>query len=239
MPERPRHMAVDRNDSGATGDARLPREMFAHGCGLYLIVTRPSIPHADLVAAAVEMGVPVVQLREKTLCDRELAALASELVSITRPSRTLFVVNDRPDVAAMVGADGAHVGTSDVDARSARLLLGPNALLGVSGNTAVEARAAAAVGADYVGVAPVFPTATKPDAFSPVGLRGVSGVASGAPDVPIVAVGGIDASSAAAVVKAGARYVGVVSAVCRAPDPVAAIEKLIRALGTPAFEPGD
>ncbi len=219
-------------------DARMPRDVFAHGRGLYLIVTRPTIPRSELVAAAVDLGVPVVQLREKKIEDSALRDLAAELVAITRPSRTLFVVNDRPDVAALVGADGAHVGTGDLDACRARALLGPRAVLGVSGNTPGEARAAAAAGADYVGVAPVFPTTTKPDALPPVGLEGVERVVSMAPEVPVVAVGGIDASSAASVVEAGAAYVGVVSAVCQAADPIAAIEELMAALEAPGRRRG-
>ncbi len=210
--------------------ASCARERFARSSGLYLIVTRPSIPHLELVTAAVDRGVPVIQLREKSLDDEALAKLASSLVEATRGSGTLMVVNDRPDIAVRIGADGAHVGAGDLAAGEARRILGHGALLGVSGNTPEEARAALSAGADYVGVGPVFPTETKPDACRPVGVAAIRRVASAVPDLPIVAVGGIDAATASLVTEAGARYVAVVSAVCQSDDPVAAIDELMRAL---------
>lgn len=210
--------------------ARCARDRFAEASGLYLIVTRPLIPHLELVTAAVDRGVPVIQLREKSLDDEALMKLASSLVEATRGSGTLMVVNDRPDIAVRVGADGAHVGTGDLAAGEARRILGPRALLGVSGNAPEEARAALSAGADYVGVGPVFPTETKPDACTPVGVSTIRRMASAVPDLPIVAVGGINIATASRVTEAGARYVAVVSAVCRAPDPVAAIDALMSEL---------
>lgn len=198
--------------------------------GLYLIVSSPAIPHEELVAAAIDREVSAVQLREKTMAEAELMALAKRLSDLTRGTRTLFIVNDRPDVAAAVGADGVHLGRADARPEDARLELGPGRVVGVTGNTPEEALAALAAGADYIGVGPIFPTATKPDAQRPVGRERIRVVRKAAPGLPIVAIGGIDHESAASVIDAGADYVAVVSAICRAGDPVAAMDGLLDAL---------
>ncbi|MFH1502207.1 MAG: thiamine phosphate synthase [Candidatus Eisenbacteria bacterium] len=215
---------------GSGSGERKVRRRFADGRGLYLILTEPSIPHRELVSAAVERSVPVVQLREKHLADEELVALALELREVTRGSSTLLIVNDRPDVALASGADGVHVGASDADPKGARLLLGDDAVVGVSGDTLTEARAAVEAGADYLGIGPVFPTSTKPDAGDPVGLEGLEAITTGLPELPTVAVGGIDASNVASVVEAGATYAAVVSAICFADDPVAAMDAILAEL---------
>jgi len=194
--------------------------------GLYLVLTEPRVPHAALASAAVERGVPVLQLREKDLPDRELVTLARTLRDITAETETLLIINDRADVAAEVGADGVHVGRTDLDPMSARAVVGPNALLGLSANTVDEIAAARAAGADYVGVGPIFPTATKPDAREPVGLDGLRGIAASGPRLPVVAIGGLDGGNAVEVLEAGADFVAVVSAVCFAHDPVAALDEL-------------
>ena len=215
----------DRSPGGGGLRARLAGE------GLYLVVTAPAVPHDELVAAAVERAVPLIQLREKDLSDRDLTTLAARLAGLTRESETLFIVNDRPDIAAEVGADGVHVGRSDIKPREARRMLGPDGIVGVTANTEGEALAARAAGADYVGVGPVFPTRTKTDAPQPVGLGRVGDLAKALGGFPIVAIGGIDRDTAASVLAAGADFVAVVSAVCRASDPVAAIDDLLAALG--------
>jgi thiamine-phosphate pyrophosphorylase len=216
--------------------ARSARERIREAKGVYLVLTGPRIPHADLARAAVARGVPVLQLREKALGDAELASLATELRRITRGTETLFIVNDRPDVAAAVAADGVHVGAGDAAPRAARAAVGVDAVVGVSATGVEEALAARAVGADYVGVGPVFPTATKPDAAAPMGLAGLAAVAAAVPGLPVAAIGGIGFASAPAVAGAGASLVAVVSAVCRADDPVAALEALAAAVAGPGGE---
>jgi thiamine-phosphate pyrophosphorylase len=216
--------------NGPAGGGRSPRNAIRSGRGLYLIVTSPNIPHDELVRAAVERRVPVVQLREKDAPADEVARLASELRGVTTGTDTLLIVNDRPEAALEALADGVHVGRDDTRPEEARLLMGDSRVLGVSGNTVEEARAAQAAGADYLGLGPVFPTSTKQDARTPVGLGGLARVATEVPDLPIVAVGGIDASNAASVVRAGAAYVAVVSAICFADDPVLAMDELLAVL---------
>jgi thiamine-phosphate diphosphorylase len=193
------------------------------------VITEPVIPHGVLVAAAVERAVPVIQLREKRLPDRELVTLARAVVRATRGTETLFIVNDRPDLASEVGADGVHVGRGDADARAARAAVGPGAIVGVSANTPGEVEAAARAGADYVGVGPIYATATKPDARAPIGTDGLRGVA-GACGLLTVAIGGITRASAPEMIDAGADYVAVVSAICHADDPVRALDDFLTAL---------
>jgi thiamine-phosphate pyrophosphorylase len=213
---------------------RTPRERIRDARGLYLVLTEPRVPHAALAGAAVERGVPVVQLREKAVDDAELIRLARSLRGVTLGTGTLFIVNDRPDVAALVRADGVHVGSSDARPAAARLALGDDAIVGVSVTSAEEAIEARAAGADYLGAGPVFPTATKPDAAAPIGLAGLAGIVAAVPDLPVVAIGGIDGTNAGAVTRAGARLLAVVSAVCRAADPVGALDALLDAVGRAA-----
>jgi thiamine-phosphate diphosphorylase len=203
---------------------RDPRSMLAGGRGLYLILTSPVIPHHELARAACERGVAALQLREKDLPEDELLRLASELARLTKDYRTLLIVNDRPDIAAASGADGVHLGRADEGIESARAALPPNAIVGLSTRTPEEAGAALAAGADYIGVGPVFPTGTKPDALAPIGLSGMRSVTERVPDLPKVAIGGITSDKAADVMGAGAQYVAVIAAVCHADDPVAAID---------------
>ncbi len=227
---------ISRRHAVANGSAR---ESLMCGGGLYLILTSPVIPHVELAAAACERGVPALQLREKQMPDLELVELAVSIADITRGTGTLFIVNDRPDIALAAGADGVHLGRSDASIEAARDLLGAGPLVGLSTRTPDEAKAAEAAGADYVGVGPVFPTGTKLDALAPVGLAGLREVAARVPRVPRVAVGGITRARAAEVIAAGAQYVAVISAVCHADDPVAAIEAFQSLIGPGTRPPAE
>ena len=201
-----------------------PKERLLGGGGLYLVLTAPVIPHVELAAGACERGVGVLQLREKHLPYEELVGLAREIADVTGGTDTLFIVNDRPDVAAAAGADGVHLGQSDASIRAARDLMGSGAIVGLSARTPDEAEAARIAGADYIGVGPVFPTDTKPDALAPIGLGGLRSVARRVPELTRVAIGGITSSAAGGVLGAGAHYVAVISAVCHADDPLTAID---------------
>lgn len=201
-----------------------PKERLLCGGGLYLVLTSPVIPHVELAAGACERGVRILQLREKHLPYEELVGLAREIADVTGGTDTLFIVNDRPDVAAAAGADGVHLGQSDASIPAARDLMGSGAIVGLSTRTPDEAEAALIAGADYIGVGPVFPTDTKPDALSPIGLGGLRSVAKRVPELTTVAIGGITRSTSADVLGAGAHYVAVISAVCHADDPLTAID---------------
>ena len=199
--------------------------------GLYVITDEALAPgrsHLDITRAAVVGGARIVQLRDKSRDTGELVRLTRELLAITRPAGASLIVNDRVDVALAAGADGVHLGTSDMAVADARRLLGPLPLVGYSPETAQQARASARDGADYLGVGDLYGTATKPDAGEPVGLGHLTalGAASG---LPVVGIGGITRERIPAVLAAGAAGVAVVSAVVRAPDMEAAVRALCRA----------
>ncbi|MGY1823604.1 thiamine phosphate synthase [Geodermatophilus sp. SYSU D00079] len=189
-------------------------------------------PVADVVRAAVAGGVTAVQVRDKTATRRELLALtrAVQAALADRPD-VAVVVNDAVDVAAVAGADGAHVGQDDLPPEEARALLGPDRLLGVSVSSAAELDAVLALPAgtvDVVGLSPVWATPTKPDAAPGLGLEGTAALAAAARagGLTAVAIGGIDAGRATRVARTGVDGLCVVSAICAAADPGAAARAL-------------
>lgn len=188
---------------------------------LYLITpARPDL--AGFLEAAVRGGVDLVQVREKDLFDRELLPRLEEAREITSRLGVPLVVNDRPDLAMLVGADYVHLGQDDLPLEAARRF---GVGIGLSTHTPAEVDAAAA---DYIGVGPVYSTPTK-EGRSPVGLGLVRHAAEHA-RVPWFAIGGIDASNAAEVVAAGATRLAVVRAIGDASDPEAAARELGAAL---------
>jgi thiamine-phosphate pyrophosphorylase len=205
-----------------------------HALRVYVVTSGTLVPgraHREIAAAAIAGGATAIQLRAPELDDVELLPIAREIVDVCRDAGVLCIVNDRVDVAVAAGADGVHVGQDD-EPEAARAMLGPDRVLGISVRDADNARAAAAAGADYLGVT-VWSTATKPEAVAG-GLDGLSAVA-GASALPVVGIGGIDATNAAAVIHAGAAGVAVISAVVAATEPVTATralrEAVDRALG--------
>jgi thiamine-phosphate diphosphorylase len=195
---------------------------------VYVITSSGLSPGRDHLAvglAAVRGGATAVQLRAPELDDDELRRVATALAKGCGPRDVLFVVNDRADVAVDCDADGVHLGQSDEFA-GARARIGKR-VLGVSVSDPHEARQAERAGADYLGVT-VWATETKPEAEA-VGLSGLRAVAD-ATTLPVVGVGGIDASNAGDVISAGAAGVAVASAVGAAPDPVEATRALVRAV---------
>jgi len=162
--------------------------------------------HDEVASAALEGGATAIQLRAKDLDDERLVPLAVEHSARCREAGVLFVVNDRIEVALAVGAEGVHVGQSD-ELEGVRNRIGQGMVLGVSVDDAEQARRAEAAGGDYLGVT-VWSTPTKPDA-RPRGLDGLRAVVE-ASALPVVGIGGIDASNAAEVLAAGAAGVAVI-----------------------------
>lgn len=194
---------------------------------LYLVLE--ARPHgADprpLLDAALRGGVDVVQLRDKELADQALVAAADPFRTACEEHGALFVLNDRPDLVEECGADGAHVGRSDMPIEDARALVGPDRLIGTSASTAAEL--AAVGGADYVGVT-AFATPTKEDAVA--GGLELLGDAAKSLDVPWFAIGGVELSTIGDVLAAGAPGVAVVRAIRDADDPETAARLLRSAL---------
>jgi thiamine-phosphate pyrophosphorylase len=179
-----------------------------------------------VVRAAVEHGATLVQLRDKSADARPLLALGRTLLALLRPAGIGLVVNDRIDVAQVLDADGVHVGQQDIAYPDARRLLGPGKIIGVSVGGERDAREAAGWDVDYVGVGPAYATATKPDAGAALGPQETARLAR-ITGRRAVAIGGIDATNAAALYAAGLEGVAVVSAICSAPDPGAATRALV------------
>jgi thiamine-phosphate pyrophosphorylase len=209
---------------GVDGPAR--RERLARS-RLYLVLeARPrGKDPRPLLAAALRGGVDVVQLREKQLGDEALVAAAEPFRAACEEHGALFVLNDRPDLVPVCGADGVHVGRSDTPVEEARSLVGPDRLLGLSVSTLEEL--ADVADADYVGVT-AFATPTKQDAVA--GGLGLLRAAAATLTVPWFAIGGIALSNVVEVAAAGAPGVAVVRVIRDASDPEAAAHMLRTAL---------
>ena len=195
------------------------------------VITDPALSrgrsHVEVARAALEGGADALQIRDKSSTAYNLGCATAEIQPLARKFGAALFVNDRVDVALLSGADGAHVGQDDLPAREARRLLPRPRLIGVSAGTKDEARRAQMEGADYIGVGPVFATATKPDAGEPLGLERLAEIAA-AISIPVVAIGGITSENVARVFEAGARGAAVVSAVVSAEDISAAARLLKR-----------
>ena len=186
-------------------------------------------PLIDAVQAALDGGATMVQLRAKRLGGYDLYRRATQLKFLCEQYGALFVVNDRLDIALVTGADGVHLGASDLPVDVARELAPPGFLIGFSPKTLDDVAAAARLGADYVGLGPVFPTGSKADAQPPIGIDGLRQQIAVA-RVPTVGIGGITVANAEAVVAAGADGVAVISAILGAVDPTAATADLAAAV---------
>jgi thiamine-phosphate pyrophosphorylase len=207
--------------------------------GLYAIVDGSS-PHDPiaLVSAFLRGGARVVQLRLKQAGARELLRVAREAGALCLARGALLLVNDRPDVARLAGADGVHLGQDDLPVAEARAVVGEDALVGVSTHSDAEIDAAVAAGADYIGFGPIFATATKKSTAKgaaplppPHGPGGLALAVRRAGKVPVVAIGGITAANAAGLSQTGAACVAAIGELCLAPDPEARARALASAFG--------
>lgn len=224
---------------------RARRRELLRRAGVYL-VTEESLSAGrrseEIVEAALEAGVRVVQVREKEASARRALQIAQAVRRLTRRFDALLIVNDRIDIALAADADGVHLGQEDLSIADARRLLGEAALIGLSITQLAQLAAPDAALADCLGVGAVFPTGSKSDATL-TGLallsaaRMAANASSGAPAdrtpaarVPIVAIGGITAENACRAVLAGADVVAVISAIAAAPDPGRAAAALLEAV---------
>jgi thiamine-phosphate pyrophosphorylase len=175
----------------------------------------PSAQFAGMVAVA---GVQLIQLRDKNSPAAKLYADATELVASLAPRGVRFIVNDRPDIAAMAGAAGVHVGQQDLPVSEARRICGAPCWVGVSTHNLEQLRDADATSADYIAVGPIFPTSTKENPDPVVGIDFLR-AARRLTRKPLVAIGGITIESAADVFRAGADSVAVIRDLLAARDP--------------------
>ena len=207
---------------------------------LYLVTDRllaGGRPLTEVVAAAVAGGATVVQLREKHCTTRDFVELARALKNQLHGSGVPLIINDRLDVALAAGADGLHLGQQDMTIADARRLLPPGMVIGISAESLADAIAAEKEGADYLGISPVFATATKVDAAPPLGLEGVAAIRATV-RLPLVGIGGINVENVTSVIAAGADGVAVVSAIVAADNPGDAARKLKEKIATAKKEQG-
>ena len=198
---------------------------------LCLVTDRRNVrgPLEDAVGAAVAGGVDWVQLRERDLEGRALCELAERVVTAAREAArrrggtVRVLINRRVDVALAVAADGVHLGFDAMPVAQARSLLGAQGWIGVSAHTHEEVRAAAADGADYAHLAPIFAPLSKPLERAPLGIAALARCGGA---IPLLAQGGIEATNAASVIRAGASGVAVTGSVFAADDPGAAARAL-------------
>jgi thiamine-phosphate pyrophosphorylase len=169
------------------------------------------------VESAVGAGVKIIQYREKDLNTREMTDEAKKIGQLCRKNDVLFIINDRVDIALAVDADGVHLGNEDMPYQDARRLLGDKKIIGLTVHDVGEAIEAERIGADYIGISPIFETNTKPDAGTPSGVDLIKYIKK-IVKIPFVAIGGINQDNVKSVLEAGARSIAVISAIVTKDD---------------------
>ena len=177
------------------------------------------------IEAAVRGGAGVVQLREKRLPSGAFLEEATRFTALCRRLGAVSIINDNVEIALAAGADGVHVGQSDLEAGRARALLGPGKIIGVSAHTPEEARRAQEAGADYLGAGAAFATGTKADA-APISRETIRAITA-AVDIPVVAIGGISRENILELKGLGLSGAAVVSAIFAQEDPEDAARALL------------
>ena len=193
--------------------------------GLYLVMTDPLVGYAKCAEAAVKAGVRIVQLRMKKASREEILRQGREVRSVTAGTDTLFIVNDDPEIALELGADGVHVGQDDVSPREIRKRFPEIGIIGLSTHNLKQVEKAREEKIDYIGVGPVYATSTKEIPDPTLGLDKMRAMIELSP-CPAVAIGGINCQNARDVVGAGAKNIAVVRAVCQSHEPYWEIVKL-------------
>jgi thiamine-phosphate pyrophosphorylase len=195
--------------------------------GFYLVITNPVVGYAKCAEAAVKAGVKIIQLRMKHASREEILREAHEMRRITKGTQTLFIVNDDPEIAREVEADGVHVGQDDMPPDEVRKLYPELRIVGLSTHSIAQTIASNDVNVDYIGVGPVYATPTKDIPDPTLGLETMAKMID-LSTRPAVAIGGIDGSRLSDVLKAGARNFAVVRAVCQSPNPFEAIKRILK-----------
>ncbi|MET0149898.1 MAG: thiamine phosphate synthase [Acidimicrobiales bacterium] len=183
----------------------------------------------DAVDAALAAGAPVIQVRAKAVTDRELFALAEAVVTRCRVAGATSLIDDRVDIALATGADGVHLGETDLPVDVARRLLGSASIIGATARDLAAGQARVAEGADYLGVGPTYATTTKIGLPPALGPEAVGAVAAGV-SVPVIAIAGITLERVPEVLAQGVHGLAVVGAVTRADDPGRATADLLAAI---------
>lgn len=188
---------------------------------LYGIIDLGYVEPDHLVAMTEKVilgGIDIIQLRAKNCDPKDIETWATQLLPICQQAKVPFIVNDFPDIAARVGADGIHVGQDDLSMDEVRAIVGDQMLVGRSTHSVEQAaKAAADPRTDCIGFGPLFATPTKPD-YQPIGVKEIQQVHQAHPDLPIFCIGGIKQDNLSEVVAAGAKRAVIVSGILKAQD---------------------
>jgi thiamine-phosphate pyrophosphorylase len=202
---------------------------FPSDFGLYGILTDPTVGYERLASMMVAHSVRVIQLRIKDAPKSTIIQTAHSLRKITAGTGSYFIINDSPEIALQVQADGVHLGQDDTTYAKARALLGPEAIIGLSTHSVHQARAACALKPNYIAVGPVFSTFTKQNADPVLGLSGLKRICEVA-DVPAVAIGGIDHSNLRQVLDLGVPNVAVIGCICQSKEPEHSLKQMLETI---------
>ena len=202
----------------------LEKEILSHtkkilAKGLYLILTEPSMGYEEMALMAISAGVAVIQLRNKTDDSATIISYAQKIREITSGTRTLFIVNDRPDIALAVQADGVHLGRGDIPARLARKILGDDMIIGLSTHNAGQVAKAQDLPVDYIGFGPVFATTSKQDPDPITGIKALQKAIS-CSRMPVVAIGGITQDNIGELAGKGCNNIALINEVATAKNPL-------------------
>lgn len=194
--------------------------------GLYFIIdgnfTRDFVGMTKL---AINLGVKIIQYRDKNVGLSEMLKNAIKIRELTKKSETIFIVNDNVDVALKSDADGIHIGKEDAKYEYARKLL-PNKIIGISADNLEESLFAEKNGADYIGLGPIFPTSTKPDAGQIIGIKKLSEIVK-LIQIPVIAIGGINLKKLESVLATKVSGVAIISAILGKPNPENEMKNII------------
>lgn len=194
--------------------------------GLYFIIDSGfTSDFVQMARLAIDIGLKIIQYRDKNADASEMLENAIKIRKLTEETDTIFIVNDNVDVAFNANADGVHIGQKDARYEDVRKLL-PDKIIGVSTENMEQSLLANKIGADYLGVGPIFSTVTKPDAAPPIGVKKLAEIVK-ATSVPVVAIGGINLKNLESVLEAGVNGVAIISAILAAPNPEEEVKKII------------
>ena len=177
--------------------------------GIYLIISNPVLPYRRIAEICVEEEISMLQIREKEKTDREILKIGKEIKEVTGDSRTNLIINDRPDLALLIGAEGYHLGQDDLSLRESEQIAPDGRIRGLSTHNISQVKNALADRPDYIGFGPLFPTPTKKKPDPVTGIEILDEVLHIA-DIPVVAIGGIDEYNIEQVLSMGARNIALV-----------------------------
>ncbi len=172
--------------------------------GVYVIITKPTLPYGKIAEICVRNNVKMLQLREKHLDDRSQLKIAREIKSVINGSQTMLCIDDRPDIAVLSQADCLHLGQTDLSIEDARKITGNNIKIGLSTHSIEQAKVALTKNPDYIGFGPVYPTTTKEIPDPVVGCENLKKVIEFS-NVPVVAIGGIFPENIDNIIATGAK----------------------------------